>query len=738
MNGPAITCCSSGSFHETFWFVRHWWTTSRICVASTQPARSTDLSAITCASVPSTGPVGDHRRADPHALSRPADQLGDPDREILAVPGRHPHADAVVPAGIDEPALRDVAGRPELVEIERERLRDRGEWTIATTFSWRDHESSVQFSEPGPHRLAVADHVLVVHQVGDAGDRLPVDRQRRDQDRVGLGRRRHRDRVRVVDVVGEARVHAALGGPPDRVADDQLRRLAQVEVVLGEVERRGGAVEERRDRRATSAGCWPPSDSVRISMRWAIERLGVLQDPRRSPATIPPADACSPFLRMKTYNAKPGEIGATGSSSTPRGRPWAVSRPRSPSACAARASRSTRRTSTRATSSSSSTPRRSRSPATSSTRRCTTATPAIPGGLRERRCASSSSGSPTEVLRKAVKGMLPRNKLGRAAADQAEDLRRPRPSARRRRRRSPRGLDMSTARSVSRHRQAQDVRRPRDPAPRRRQDLDQRQDDRGVLPAAGAPHAGDWRRSRWRSSKASTTSACACTAAGLPARPARCATASPARSSRSTRSFRVPLKRAGLPDARRPPGRAQEGRPAQGAQGAAVQQAVTSAAVARRYFGTDGVRGVVGEFLTADLVERLGRAAVALERRAARLRRPRHARLGRRARGGVRARRRLGRRRRRSSAASCRRRRSRCARSTSASSSPRRTTRPSTTASSSSTPRRPQALRRRRGGRSRRCSTRRARRPSGAPDRARRRSRPTRTSTTSSSASAPT
>src|SRR5919197_2548592 len=29
----------------------------------------------------------------------------------------------------------------------------------------------------------------------------------------------------------------------------------------------------------------------------------------------------------------------------------------------------------------------------------------------------------------------------------------------------------------------------------------------------------------------------------------------------------------------------------------------------RRYFGTDGVRGIVGEDLTADLVERLGRAA---------------------------------------------------------------------------------------------------------------------------------
>ena len=32
--------------------------------------------------------------------------------------------------------------------------------------------------------------------------------------------------------------------------------------------------------------------------------------------------------------------------------------------------------------------------------------------------------------------------------------------------------------------------------------------------------------------------------------------------------------------------------------------------MSRRYFGTDGVRGVAGEFLTADLVERLGRAAV--------------------------------------------------------------------------------------------------------------------------------
>src|SRR5438270_6052296 len=31
--------------------------------------------------------------------------------------------------------------------------------------------------------------------------------------------------------------------------------------------------------------------------------------------------------------------------------------------------------------------------------------------------------------------------------------------------------------------------------------------------------------------------------------------------------------------------------------------------VARQYFGTDGVRGIVGESLTADLVEQLGKAA---------------------------------------------------------------------------------------------------------------------------------
>ena len=40
-----------------------------------------------------------------------------------------------------------------------------------------------------------------------------------------------------------------------------------------------------------------------------------------------------------------------------------------------------------------------------------------------------------------------------------------------------------------------------------------------------------------------------------------------------------------------------------------IAQQLGSAPVARRYFGTDGVRGIVGELLTPELVERLGRAA---------------------------------------------------------------------------------------------------------------------------------
>ena len=67
-----------------------------------------------------------------------------------------------------------------------------------------------------------------------------------------------------------------------------------------------------------------------------------------------------------------------------------------------------------------------------------------PGGLRERTLREQLDRQPTEVLRKAVKGMLPRNKLGARATDQAQDLRRPGASARGPGTDRPRGVRMAT------------------------------------------------------------------------------------------------------------------------------------------------------------------------------------------------------------------------------------------------------------------------------------------------------
>ena len=205
-----------------------------------------------------------------------------------------------------------------------------------------------------------------------------------------------------------------------------------------------------------------------------------------------PADLLvGPFLRMKTYNAKPGEIQRDWYLVDAEGKTLAGSRRRSPTAARQDASRSTRRTSTPATSSSSSTPRRSRSRATSSTRRCTTGTPAIPAACKSARCASSSTGSRPRCCARRSRACSPQQARPRPT-HQAQDLRRPGASARGAGTDHSGGVALIDAqRPVSRHRQAQDVRRARDPSPRRRQDVDQRQDDRGVLPAAGPPHARD-------------------------------------------------------------------------------------------------------------------------------------------------------------------------------------------------------------------------------------------------------
>ena len=87
----------------------------------------------------------------------------------------------------------------------------------------------------------------MVHQVGDTRDRPRLDGQAGDQQRVGLRRRRHRDRVRVVDVVGEAHAHATIGRATHRVPDDARVLLTECEVVVREVERTLGAVDEFGD-----------------------------------------------------------------------------------------------------------------------------------------------------------------------------------------------------------------------------------------------------------------------------------------------------------------------------------------------------------------------------------------------------------------------------------------------------------------------------------------------------------
>ena len=74
------------------------------------------------------------------------------------------------------------------------------------------------------------------------------DGQRRDQLHVGLGRRRHGDRVRVVDVVGEADLHAALAAR--RIASPTISAVSRPRLksycARSSVCRR--AVEERGDR----------------------------------------------------------------------------------------------------------------------------------------------------------------------------------------------------------------------------------------------------------------------------------------------------------------------------------------------------------------------------------------------------------------------------------------------------------------------------------------------------------
>ena len=276
--------------------------------------------------------------------------------------------------------------------------------------------------------------------------------------------------------------------------------------------------------------------------------------------------------------------------------------------------------------------------------------------------------------------MLPAEQARAPADHEAEDLRRPRASARARRRRSPSDVRRSEPRQYlgtgkRKTSVARVILRPGDGKTwingKTIEDYFPRLVHRKVVmaPLEVTELAGPVRPARARPRRRAV-------------RPGRRGAARHRpRARRGQSGLPRPPQAPGLPDAGRPPGRAQEGRPAQGAQGAAVLEALDASPwlaarpatvrhadrrvtsrlppMASAYFGTDGVRGVVGEFLTADLVERLGRAAT-LWSGAQRVF------VGRDTRGSgpeleaaLARGDRLGRRRWRCSAACCRRRRSR-------------------------------------------------------------------------------
>ena len=157
-----------------------------------------------------------------------------------------------------------------------------------------------------------------------------------------------------------------------------------------------------------------------------------------------------------------------------------------------------------------------------------------PGGLKERTLREQLERRPTEVIRKAVKGMLPKNRLAAAQLTQAEGVRRPGASARGAGSpKTPGALEARMAEIAQylgtgkrKTSVARVILRPGDGKTwingRTLEEYFPRAAHRD---AALAPLDSP-------APRAPTTCACACTAAASPARPAPSATASPGRSSR--------------------------------------------------------------------------------------------------------------------------------------------------------------------------------------------------------------
>ena len=194
-----------------------------------------------------------------------------------------------------------------------------------------------------------------------------------------------------------------------RQADRPLRPALELH------RRRARAARRRRLHRARSRGAGARAPRLRRPCRRSGSSATIRRSADADRAPLSPWNGQDPLLSChENLTAKAGEVEPRLVRRRRRGQdPRPARDPDRRHAARQEQAASTRRTSTRATSSSSSTPRRSRSPARSSTRRCTTATPAIRAASRTRTLREQLERRPTEVLRKAVKGMLPRNRLAR-------------------------------------------------------------------------------------------------------------------------------------------------------------------------------------------------------------------------------------------------------------------------------------------------------------------------------------
>ena len=154
---------------------------------------------------------------------------------------------------------------------------------MTITFSWRAQESSVQFVEPVQTDSTSRITYLWCIRSGTPATGLRGQPQRRDQLRVGLGRRRHGDRVGVIDVVhdpdGDSAPGGLLQGARRRRKRSRGRGGSRIAPGRASAVRARGTTPARAPRRAAAGRCrsefgfgwrsssseWPTPGSARPS-----------------------------------------------------------------------------------------------------------------------------------------------------------------------------------------------------------------------------------------------------------------------------------------------------------------------------------------------------------------------------------------------------------------------------------------------------------------------------------------